>query len=422
MRPLLMLLALIWPLAGLAQDTPPEPRVTAELSAESVTVGQAVVLRITVLVPTWMPTPPTFPSFEAPNLIVRLPQNASGPVSQSIEGETWSGVSRAYRLYPMVEGTFTLPPQVVDLVFADPPSTDPVAASVSLPPVSFAATVPEAARDLDPLIVAGSLTLEQTYEGGAETLEVGAAVTREVTAKVDGTSPLFIPPLIAPVEAEAVQAYPKDPALKETDNRGTLSGQRMDSVTYVARYGGGVSLPEIRLEWFNSTTGKVETVSVPGMDFTVGGPAPPRDPVLTPRQMVLVVVGLLFLVLIGWAAKRYLAPPLLDALERRRQRRLASEAHAAKLLRSAIGKHDLPLVAQRRQIWDARVSPVDDPAEAVFSRSLLKVGEARYGSSPQAEASAWAEVAASFETIRKARLAAARHQPSDKALAPLNPF
>ncbi len=205
-----------------------EPRITTELTPDTAVVGQPLVLRIKVLVPTWLPKPPAFPSLDAPNVIVRLPERASGPVSERIDGETWSGVSRAYRIYPMVPGEVTLPARTLTVIHADPETTQPVTYEARLDPIRFTATVPEAAAGLDPLILASDFTLEQTIEAPDGALGQGDAASRAVTATIEGTSPLFIPGLIPAVESEAVRAYPKDPAIAEREDRGTLSGSRTD--------------------------------------------------------------------------------------------------------------------------------------------------------------------------------------------------
>ena len=59
------------------------------------------------------------------------------------------------------------------------------------PPLSL--TEDEAAAGLDPLIIAESVTLEQTLEIPDGPMGQGDAATRTVTAKITGTSPLFIP-------------------------------------------------------------------------------------------------------------------------------------------------------------------------------------------------------------------------------------
>ncbi len=75
--------------------------------------GQPLTLRLTVLSPTYLTSPPVWPSFEAPNLLIRLPEGATTPTSERIGGETWSGVSRRYRISPMIPGEFPIPPQEV---------------------------------------------------------------------------------------------------------------------------------------------------------------------------------------------------------------------------------------------------------------------------------------------------------------------
>ena len=89
--------ALVWLLfsgVGIA-EIPQDPVVQIDLQPDTVTVGEAATLRVTVLGPTWFPKPPVFPSFEVPNAIVRLPPDSSRPTSAEVNGERWNGVSRA---------------------------------------------------------------------------------------------------------------------------------------------------------------------------------------------------------------------------------------------------------------------------------------------------------------------------------------
>ncbi|MCP4818083.1 MAG: hypothetical protein GY883_02770, partial [Shimia sp.] len=94
MRLLAFLFLLLLPLAALAQDQDPLLEITFE---ERETIpGQPLTLRLTVFVPTFMPKPPVWPSFETPNLRIRLPERSTSPTSRTINGGTWSGVSRRY--------------------------------------------------------------------------------------------------------------------------------------------------------------------------------------------------------------------------------------------------------------------------------------------------------------------------------------
>ena len=241
MRLWLSFVFVVFGLPALAQDS--QVIVKSELSGEATAVGQPLILRITVLVPTWLPEPPRFPSLEAPNMFVRLPSRASSPVSETVEGETWSGVSRAYRLYPMIPGDFSVSPQPVGVTYADPETRDPISVEVGLDPVVFRSEIPAGAEELDPLILAEAFSLEQSFEGADGPLAQGDAATRVVTAKITGTSALFIPPLIPTVSDGVVRAYSKDPVVRDTEgNRGTLSGSRSETTSYVAQYGGTLEL------------------------------------------------------------------------------------------------------------------------------------------------------------------------------------
>ena len=122
-RLLLALLLLAGP--ALAQ-TPPTPIVETVLDQSQTVPGQSVTLRLNILVPTWMPNPPELPTFETPNLRVRVPPRGSTAISRQVDGQNWSGISHRYLLTPMVPGQFVLPPQKIELTWADPggPATE----------------------------------------------------------------------------------------------------------------------------------------------------------------------------------------------------------------------------------------------------------------------------------------------------------
>ncbi len=67
-------------------------QLTVEPMEAEAVVGQPIVLRLTLLVPTFMPDPPTFPTFDMPGLVVRIPERASTPTSKTVNGETWAGM------------------------------------------------------------------------------------------------------------------------------------------------------------------------------------------------------------------------------------------------------------------------------------------------------------------------------------------
>ncbi len=401
---------------GAQQSAPVTPRVETELSADTTVVGQPLVLRVKVLVPTWMPSPPAFPSMEAPNLMVRLPERATNPISERVGGETWSGVSRAYRLYPMIAGQFSLPAQSVALTYADPGGgAEPLTIQAPIEAVTFVAILPAGAEALDPPILANGLSLEQTLDGGDGTLGQGDAVTRTLTATITGTSALFIPPLIPEVSAQAVQSYPRDPVVKDTDVRGVVSGSRTDTTTYVAQYGGSVDLPEISIEWFNVETGKVETATVPGVTLSVDAPPPPPDAPKINKRQIAILTGSVLLLLLGlWVLRRYALPPLTAYLAGRRARWNASEAFAAKRVEQAIDRKDLNGVLNALALWTSRCPGSEGTA---LEPALAGIGAVRFGGSIGGSGD-WAALAAAFRAERTRRTGG---DTDTHDLPPLNP-
>ena len=335
MKSILVILAMVLAVPALAQDGD-SPVLEVTFDETDAVPGQSLTLRLTVYVPTFMPTPPVWPSLEAPNLAVRLPARSTGPVSKPIGGETWSGVSRRYMISPMVPGDFRLPPQQILVTYNDPATSAPVKATLMTEPIVFRGIVPDGAEGLDPFIAATGLTLEETIGGTPGAMTPGESVTRTLTAKIEGTPSMFLPQLLPEATIAGLAAYPAEPVTMDTEARGAVTGTRTESVTYVAEGGGSGTAPAVRLDWYNLSSKAVETASVDGFAVSVDGPpvrtGDPRDP----RILVLAVVAALVAAGLVAFALRRLVPGLRRRWTRRRVARLASERYAYRRLKAAI--------------------------------------------------------------------------------------
>jgi hypothetical protein len=312
-----------------AQQPNQQPVVEIELDKSEVVPGQYVTLRVTVLVPTWLPRPVEFPSMEMPNLRVRLPERSTVPTSRTIDGAAWSGVSRSYLISPMVAGTFDISAQNISVTYAVPGSSDTAQANLQTEPVRITGIVPKGAEGLDPFIAADSLRLTQEISQPTTGLQPGQSVKRTVTAQVKGASPIVLPQLMPEVRIDGIAAYPDDPSVSERDERGVLSGTRTETVTLMAEGGTMGHVPEIELRWFNLKSGTIETATLDGFDISVEGP-PASKPGSERSTLMLAAAGLAALVILAVFAlliRRYW-PRTIDAHRRRRARRLASKAWA----------------------------------------------------------------------------------------------
>ncbi len=407
MRYISILILLFSPVLVAAQS-PVQPMVTIEAPSEAVTVGQPAIVRIKVLVPTYMPSPPVFPSLEQENMLVRLPERASGPVSETVNGETWSGVQRSYRVYPLQAGPFDFNNQSVGVTFADPDTNAPVQATVPLPSVALNATIPDGAKGLDPIIIATDFKVDQFLDGAPDVAS-GGAVTRRLTATITGTTPLLIPQLIPTSQDQLLRAYPKEPKITETEDRGILSGQRIDEVVYLAQNGGRTQLPAISISWFNLDSGNVETFEIPQIDLNLA--APPKEPMST-EDVLKATLWIAAFILFGWALWRIFYPRYRTWKQGRDQRYLASAQFALDELEHALRAQDLAgaYTALEKLKTRSKSSKSRDLEDC-----LIRIGAARYarGKSPTAED--WDAARAAFKSLRH------RQRKNSFALPPLNP-
>lgn len=422
----------LWGIAGHAQDrTGPAtaaadtdvataPRLRVDFPESETIPGQFLTLRLTVLVPTFMPTPPVWPGFEAPNLLVRVPEGGTSPISERIDGATWSGVSRRYLIAPMVPGEFGIAPQDIVVTRADPDAANPSRSVLSTGPLAFSGVVPAGAETLDPFVAAKDVALTQEITGNPDAMVPGDSVTRSVTVTVTGLSPMFLPALLDPVALPGVAAYPDAPQLDETADRGVVTGTRRESITYVAESGGGGTLPAVTLDWFDIDTGETVTATVaPVMIAVDGPPARIADPEARRRVVARLAVGLALVALLGWVLRRAIPPLRARAAERRAAHRL-SEAYAWRTLEQVLAQRDHGALHPALDTWSARVRGSDPRRDAAVQAALIDLGRARYGAPDAQQArqgDPWQDLATGLRAARRRGTVRAR----GSALPPLNP-
>lgn len=410
---------LLWlPTFGLAEFAGPVIEVTFD---ETETIpGQPLTLRLTVLVPTFMPTPPVWPTFETPNLMVRLPSKSSTPTSKTIDGDTWSGITRRYQITPMVAGDFVLSADVVKVSYAAPNGGDPVQVILEIPSLSITGVLPKAAEAMSPFLAARSLILTQDIEGSPDALRAGDSFGRILTVQVDGVAPMFLPDLTPDHLIAGLRAYPESPRLEERQNRGDLSGSRAEKTVYLAETALQGMLPEVSIEWFNLTTGSVETARLPEMSVTseaaLDVPKPPRDW----REFVPWIAGLAVVAIFIWIIGRWIWPHVMHWRTQRRVRYLASSQFAWKNMRRASRARDLGKTRQSYDVWAARLEYLSHTEAELIEAQMLHLGRASFAKTPvRDDMQHWLALEALFH---RAHRAARYHRHQKAAVLPtLNP-
>jgi len=245
----------------------PEPILQVTVDPERVVVGQKTTLRIDVLAPNYMTSPPELPGFQVRNAVTRPLQNVN--LSDQRNGTSYAGVRFEFAIYPQEAGSYAVSNQKVKVRYAaEPPAVREE--EIALPRVSFEAFIPDAAADLNPFLAAGGLTIEQAVKRSSEQLKVGDSITRTVTMKAEETPAMLLPPVTFPA-LDGLAVYPVQPALQDkTEGRtDALSATRTDSATYILQKPGDYTLPAIDVRWWNAVEKRVETAHLDAVKMQV---------------------------------------------------------------------------------------------------------------------------------------------------------
>lgn len=346
----LLLLATVATAAAEAQ----QPIVRLEATPEQVRVGEPLQLRVTVLVPTWFQKPPVFPNFELANAVTRLPPDSSFPTSERIDNETWSGIVRDYRIYPLSAAAYSLRGLTMTVAYANP-GGEPLVAEVDLPEAGFRGVVPEGAATLDPYIAGRSLTLEREIERATDGLQAGDAVVIRYIAELEGLPAMFLPPMIEAPASPGLAAYLEEPDVSDGD-----VARRSEQLTLVFDAGGTFEVPGVSLDWWNTATERIETASVPPLRLAVAGPPPaeaePESQAVAGFRLLGLVVGSLAVI----ALLLKVVPIARRRFKVRGERRRQTEAYAFGEFRRAATSDDAHATYDALLRWLHRIEPGSD--------------------------------------------------------------
>jgi hypothetical protein len=404
-----------------ADETDGLPMVRVDLEPVEATIGQAVTMRITVLVPTWFPNPPVWPSLDTTNAIVRLPPDSSRSVSERIGAATWSGVTRKYLVFPQVPGNLSFSGKAIELSYADPETRETIVTQVDLPEIVIEVIVPEGAEDLVPYLAGQAVSLEQKIEGTTDDLRPGDAIVRTVTASIEGMPAMFLPQLIEPNEVSGLDQLAASPTLEdEVGDASAVTGTRVESVTYVVEADGTYRLPEVSLSWWDMSSAEVRTEVLEeivlhasgGLLDGVASNGEGRD-FLSPGLILSVLIAGMVCVLL-WLFRERLRGLIADIRERRRM----SEHYAYGELRKAISSGDLGRIDACWLTWSARIG-----ARSAMPRTMSGLMAMRYGAGAagtEVTSEARASLMRELRELRRTSVRRSRHGRSDLP-ATLNP-
>lgn len=251
-----------------------EMNMTRELDVpDQLVPGQPVTLAITFWTDTWFNPPPQWPDMTIENgnlLPAPLPNQL---VTRNDAGVLWSGIRMERQVMAWDQGKLRLP--AMDLVMRSanqPPKT------LTLPALEKAVVWPSDVHQPDRFLPASSLALSQQWRlyraANDNTLHVGDVIERTVRLRATGVIAVQIPQLLYAIPGSGTQRLaPTNSNL--TQGRGDIIGiQREETLRYTPSVAGELSIPPLKLRWWDTRQQQWQVAELPGAHFTL---APARE-------------------------------------------------------------------------------------------------------------------------------------------------
>jgi hypothetical protein len=262
MRTALFLAVLLLPAAALAQ--PPQIVVQTQITPSTVMVGQQARLLVDVYFLGSMTHPPRveIPDIDGAQSFTFSDQGTN--MSTTIGGSAYTGQEFEFDIYARRAGSFTITPATVTLLDANgnPTGTMPgqkQTLTAQTPP-GFSAAVP--------IVASPNVTMDVKYRPSTAHLAVGDSVTRIITRQADTVPGLSFSDIPLPAIAGAT-SYPQPPDIEDAVNRGDVTGERVDKVTFIFEKPGKFSIPAVSESWWNTDMGQAEIITAPGFSATI---------------------------------------------------------------------------------------------------------------------------------------------------------
>jgi hypothetical protein len=237
---------------------------------DTIWVGQRVTLVVELLAPGFFASAAAFDLPDPRGLLLLPPKDHPVVSSEMIEDTSYTVQRHELSVFAQSAGKQTVPSFKARFAFKRAPlDTNVVSASVTTSPVQFTVASPPGAEHLGNVISARNLKVEETWQPKPDKTNVsaGAAFTRTITFSAPDVPGMVFPPFPAG-QIDGLGIYTKRQVTDQTE-RGALTGERRDIITYVCQRPGQFTIPATRLLWFDLETKQLQTNDFPAFTLKV---------------------------------------------------------------------------------------------------------------------------------------------------------
>lgn len=193
-----------------------------------------------------------------------------------ISGATYGVIERKYAIFPQKSGTVTIKPLTLtaDIVTRGKQSffssqmtqrriikSNPITLNVQPIPSEFGNST---------WLTAENVELSQTWSGDFSQMKIGEPITRTIKLVARSSTVGQLPELSGQIDPQ-LKAYNDQPVLHEDKTPTGIVATREEKIAFIPAKDGDYTLPEIKIQWFNTQSQKIETAVLPEVNLNVLG-------------------------------------------------------------------------------------------------------------------------------------------------------
>ena len=221
--------------------------------------------------------------------IQRVGQDVEG--STLVNGVRYRTITRRYSITPQRSGSVTIAPPLFtgEVIDRDSSRYNYFARSKTVMQEANPITIevrPQPANFSGSWLVAGLVTLTEEWQPELSELKVGEPITRIITLSAVDVAGSQLPDLNQQLPAQ-LRSYQEQPQARSAERSGRLVAQKLFTSAIIANEAGEITLPEIRLPWWNSQTNRQEVATVPAQTLTVKATGTQAEPAVLPMPTAL---------------------------------------------------------------------------------------------------------------------------------------
>ena len=302
----ILLTGLLLPASALAQDDEVKAAVTISVEqVQEVWAGQQVTLNLDLKTTGFSFSNSHFNLPEINGAFLMQTDTTTIKLTEKIDNRDWQIVRYPLALYPQKSGQIEIPS--IDVRFTTSAGFGKTEKNFEFQTraLELEVKLPPGVNPGDMVITTSSFELDHSWQPAAGSTKTGDAITLTVNRRAEDISAMMLPPL--PVFRTAgLATYPQTPDVEDKTDRGDLTGERVDSITWVVESPGQYEIPGIRFQWWDPVSSELKEQIIPGLnldipptgaDTTASATAETRQKGSKKLLLMLVAAGLLAIAL-----------------------------------------------------------------------------------------------------------------------------